>query len=189
MTVNSQPKRTGQLGLAVVLSVLVLALAACGSRDDGIPAEVALADTAVSADYVVESQTCPPGFSLARNSAGSTPTNFTISDADGGGSRFVGGADGIEVDCVSDTDGDAFPFNASNIEFTVSPAEAVEGTATWSDSVGLSMNALISGSAGVTLHEIVLSLTAPNGDTLSEMSLASQCLDCDLNPSGSSPER
>ena len=163
-------------------SVLVLTIIACGSDDSEIPREVAEAETVVSADYVVQSQTCPPGFSLAGDARDSASVNFTIFRAEASGSRFVGGTDGVNVECVADADGGAFPFTASLIEFTVASDGTLDGAATWNDSVGLSMNASFSGSAGMSLHEIDLELTAPNGDTLSEMSLASSCRDCDLTP-------
>ena len=98
------------------------------------------------------------------------PAEFSLSSGDEGSSFAI--VDTVEVECVGDEDNEPFPFTASDVEFTISPGGLVDGSATWSDSVGLSMNALISGSADESLGEINVELTAPNGDTLSEMTFA-----------------
>ena len=140
-----------------------------------------------NAVFEVLQTTCPDGFSLSDVTLDRSPIEFVVM-ADGEGGSSWEGIGEVPVACVSDSDGDPFPFNASQIEFDVAPDGVVTGSATWSDSVGLSMNALISGSidnfldnsvaapptpCGNSFSQIVmLTLAAPNGDTLSEIGIA-----------------
>ena len=149
----------------------MLALSGCGGGGDSTIDDTAR-DAAPQAteSYRVQAATCPTSFSQAADATSAGPIEFAVAASGDDGSSFEG-AEGVDVGCTSDLNDDDFPFNASGIEFTVSPAGSVIGSATWSDPVGLSMNALISGSANDALDEITLELTAPNGDTLSEITL------------------
>lgn len=119
----------------------------------------------------MEGATCPPGFSQTAEGTTSDVIEFTVSGTESDASALAG-VDTVDVGCAADADGDPFPFNASEIELEVATDGTLTGTATWSDSVGLSMNALVTGSASDSLDEVSLILTAPNGDTLSELTLA-----------------
>ena len=145
-----------------------MAIAACGGDDEESAGAQEAALPVPRGDYVVRQVSCPDGFSLADDAPGTALIDFVVMD-DGEGSSNWQATDDVAVACLSDSDGDPFPFDASQIEFDIAPDGVVTGSATWSDSVGLSMNALISGSIVDLLDDFVLTLTAPNGDTLSEI--------------------
>lgn len=152
--------------------IAALAIGACESSDDedDRAAETEATPSETAMEYDVTGATCPPSFSLPRGAPPPGTIELVVATEDG--STGFRSTDTVDVECVGDLDNEPFPFEATDVEFTVGPDGDVDGQATWNDSVGLTMSALISGSADEALSEIKLELTAPNGDVLSEMTLS-----------------
>lgn len=166
LTARSRPPR--RVGFIIGAVLTGLAIAACGGDDDEVGAPAA---PPPKGNFAVLQTTCPERFVVSDVTADRSPIDYIVIDDGEGGSGWDANGD-LAVLCDSESDGDPFPFVASQIEFDIAPDGVVTGTATWSDSVGLSMNALISGTIVDLLDDFVLTFTASNGDTLSEIILA-----------------